>query len=81
MILLKINPERITFLPLKCDAPRTADVDAIALGHTMESMEVKSGHVQIHQGLGVVQGVEAPQATHLQILPYATTAPMLEQLS
>jgi hypothetical protein len=47
----------------------------------MESMEVESGHVQIRQRLSVVQGVEAPQATHLQILPYATTAPMLEQLS
>jgi hypothetical protein len=65
MILLKINPEDITLLPFKGDTPWTVDVDAIALGQTMEAMEVESGHVQIRQGLGIVQGVEAPQATHL----------------
>jgi hypothetical protein len=65
MILLKINPEYITLLPFKCDTPRAVDVDAIALGHTVESMEVESRHVQIRQGLGVVQGAETPQATHV----------------
>jgi hypothetical protein len=65
MILLKIYPEDITLLPFKGNTPWTVDVDAIALGHTMESMEVESGHMQIRQGFGMVQGVKAPQATHL----------------
>jgi hypothetical protein len=65
MILLKINPEDITLLPFKGDTPGAVDVDAIASGHTMEAMEVESGHMQIRQGLGMVQGVETPQATSL----------------
>jgi hypothetical protein len=31
----------------------------------MEAMEVEAGHVQVRQGLGMIQSVEAPQATCL----------------
>jgi hypothetical protein len=45
MILLKIDPQGITALPLKRDTPRTINVDAVALGQTMKTMEIEAWHL------------------------------------
>ena len=49
MILLKIDPQGITALPLERDTPRTIDVDAVALEQTMKTMEVEAWHLKICQ--------------------------------
>jgi len=70
MILFKIDSQRITFFPLKCDAPCAIDVNAVPFRHSLKSVEIESGNIQISQLLRLVQNLQPAQAPRLQILPH-----------
>ncbi len=47
MVLLEVNLPRVAVAPLEGDAPRTIDVNGIALRLAPERMEVEAGNVEI----------------------------------
>ncbi len=55
-------------------------MDSIALGHSTQTVKIKSWHIQIPQRFGLIQSLQTAQAASLQIGSYATAASSFNQL-
>lgn len=63
VVLLQINTNGVVFVPFKGDSPRPVDLDAIALYCASKGMQAVSRDIQIIHIVGMVDGVQAGQAT------------------
>ena len=70
MILLKVDPEGLGLLPLECDAPRSVDVDRIALRLSMKSVKIEARLPQTIERASRIESVEPYQRATVQIAAY-----------
>ena len=79
VVLLQVDPNRLALLPLEGDAPRSVDMQAVALRPAPQGMEVEARDIEVRQGLRMIQGVQPSQRARLEIRPHSPAGTGLEE--
>jgi len=69
MILLQVNARGIAFRPFEGDAPWAVYMQAVAHWLSLQPMELHPGQMKIRQRTRLIQRVQAPQGSRLQVGP------------
>jgi hypothetical protein len=79
MVLLQVNLPRVAIAPLKRNAPRTVDVNRVALRFAPERMEVEAGNVEIPQRRSLLQRIQSPKRPLLEVRRYSSATTLAKQ--
>ncbi len=69
MILFEIDPNGVFTVPFEGQAPGTVDMDCMACGLAVETMEVEAGDIHFLRLCGRVQAGEPDGQSRDEILP------------
>ena len=81
MILLEVHPKRVAILPLEGQAPGTVHVEAVSDRLALQPVEVEAGHVEVGEGHGFVEDLEAHERPALQVRPDTRAPSGLKELT
>jgi hypothetical protein len=79
VILFQIDPQSVAVFPLERDAPRPVDVNAVADGGFMQRMKLKPWEIHVLKNGGLVESVEAADASLSQVRRNLCTSACREQ--
>jgi hypothetical protein len=79
MILFKVNAIGIAFRPFEGDAPWTVDMQTVTYWLSLQAMKLHPGQIQIPQRARLIQGIQTPQSSRLQIWTHFSTGAGLKK--
>ena len=78
MILLEVNAQRVAFLELKRNAPRTVDVNGIAKRPAPQRMKIETWNPHVFGTPCAIESIQAAQAAIMKFLLKARGRALLE---
>jgi hypothetical protein len=70
MVLFQINAIGIAFRPFEGDAPWAVDMQAVTRRLSLQPMELHPWQMKVCQRSSLIQGIQAPQSSRLQVKPH-----------
>jgi len=67
MILFQVNAIGIAFCPFEGDAPWAVDMQAVSCRLSLQPVELHPGQMEVCQRSRLIQGIQAPQSSRLQV--------------
>jgi hypothetical protein len=81
MVLFQVNLPRVSVAPFERYAPRTIDVEAVALRLALERMEVEAGNVEIAQRRSLLQRIQSPKHPILEVCCHSSASTLAKKLA